>query len=75
MGAWPHFRVRFGQALCGHPFDGIGRPPAASPATGSAAAHKLEQQRLVARAFGIADTAVSAPLGAGSLEVAERTKT
>jgi 2-oxoglutarate dehydrogenase E1 component len=53
MGAWPHFRIRFGPTLCGRgPLRVISRPAAASPATGSAASHKLEQQRLVEAAFG-----------------------
>jgi len=52
MGAWPHFRVRFGSALAGRgPLHVISRPAAASPATGSAASHKLEQQRLIEAAF------------------------
>jgi 2-oxoglutarate dehydrogenase E1 component len=41
MGAWYDFRVRFGDRLFGRwPFDGISRPASASPATGSAKAHK-----------------------------------
>ncbi len=51
MGAAPHFRLRFGTTLAGRPFDVISRPPATSPATGSTASHKLEQERLVAKAF------------------------
>ncbi|MEW6252590.1 MAG: 2-oxoglutarate dehydrogenase E1 component [Planctomycetota bacterium] len=50
-GGWPHFRQRYCNGLFGRPFRGISRPPAAAPATGSAAAHKLEQDRLLARAF------------------------
>ncbi|MBK9119625.1 MAG: 2-oxoglutarate dehydrogenase E1 component [Phycisphaerales bacterium] len=52
MGAWPHFRLRFGASLCGRSFAGITRPESASPATGSTASHKLEQQRLLEQAFG-----------------------
>ncbi len=51
MGAWPYFGLRFGDTLCGHPFAGISRARSASPATGSAASHKLEQQSLLLRAF------------------------
>ncbi|MDP3068696.1 MAG: 2-oxoglutarate dehydrogenase E1 component [Opitutaceae bacterium] len=53
MGAWRHLHDRFGRTLCGRlPFALLSRPESASPATGSANAHKLEQARLVARAFG-----------------------
>jgi 2-oxoglutarate dehydrogenase E1 component len=53
MGAACHFRLRFGSRLLGRlPFSVVSRPAAASPATGSAASHKLEQQRLIDEAFG-----------------------
>ncbi len=52
MGAWPHLRLRFGPTLFGRPLDVLSRPASASPATGSAASHKLEQERLIAAAFG-----------------------
>ena len=53
MGAWRFLRVTLGE----HPFDefpfaAIARPASASPATGSHSSHKLEQQRLLERAFG-----------------------
>lgn len=51
MGAAPHFRIRFGASLCGHPLRWLSRPAAASPATGSHASHELEQQRLIDQAF------------------------
>lgn len=52
MGAWPHFRIRFGTTVGGRgPLRVVSRPAATSPATGSAASHKLEQQRLVEAAF------------------------
>ena len=52
MGAWPHFRIRFGTDLGGRgPLRAVSRPATASPATGSAASHKLEQQRLIEAAF------------------------
>lgn len=51
MGAWPYLRFRFGVELCGRPLLGICRPESASPATGSASSHKLEQQRLIDEAF------------------------
>lgn len=53
MGAWRFLRVQFGDGLFGRlPFDGVSRPAAASPATGSHSSHKLEQQILLAKAFG-----------------------
>ena len=53
MGAWYEFRVRFGDRLFGRwPFAGISRPASASPACGSANAHKREQAALIAQAFG-----------------------
>jgi 2-oxoglutarate dehydrogenase E1 component len=53
MGAWHHLRVRFGEKLFGRwPFAGVSRLASASPESGSANAHKLEQTRLIAQAFG-----------------------
>lgn len=52
MGAWRTLRVRFGEQLFGRlPFSGVSRPASASPATGSASAHKLEQRELIKAAF------------------------
>ena len=52
MGAWPHMRMRFGDRLLGRwPLHGISRPESASPATGSPASHKLEQQAVLEAAF------------------------
>jgi 2-oxoglutarate dehydrogenase E1 component len=53
MGAWRLLRARFGPMLFGRfPFSGACRTESASPATGSASCHKLEQQQLLERAFG-----------------------
>ncbi len=53
MGAWRYLHERFGRNLLNRfPFDLVSRPESASPATGSASAHKLEQAQLIARAFG-----------------------
>lgn len=53
MGAWRFFYVRFGETLLGrHPFLGISRAKSASPATGSASSHKLEQEHILSQAFG-----------------------
>jgi 2-oxoglutarate dehydrogenase E1 component len=53
MGAWPYLRYRYGDKLLGKwALQGISRPASASPATGSAGAHKLEQQELINQAFG-----------------------
>ena len=52
MGAWPFLRLRFGERLLGrHPMSGVCREESASPATGSAHSHRLEQQELIDRAF------------------------
>ena len=53
MGAWYYVRVRFGNSLFGRfPFEGISRPASASPATGSASSHRLEQAELIRKALG-----------------------
>jgi 2-oxoglutarate dehydrogenase E1 component len=52
MGAWPHFRIRFGTTLLGRwPLERVTRPASASPASGSTASYKLEQERLIAQAL------------------------
>jgi len=58
MGAWGFLRVRFGERLLGRfPFGGITRAASASPATGSASSHRLEQAEIMAKAFGDDDLA------------------
>ena len=53
MGAWWFLRVQFGDRLFDRlPFSGIFRQAGASPATGSASSHRLEQGELIAAAFG-----------------------
>jgi len=52
MGAWPYLRARFGETLLKRfPLSVVSRPASASPATGSSASHKLEQQQVIADAF------------------------
>ncbi len=52
MGAWPYLRMRFLDKLPdGRPFSGVFRQASASPATGSAGSHKMEQQQLIDKAF------------------------
>jgi 2-oxoglutarate dehydrogenase E1 component len=52
MGAWSFLRARFGERIFDRfPLRVISRPAAASPATGSASSHRLEQQQLIANAF------------------------
>ena len=52
MGAWPYLRARFGERLLGRfPFDVVSRPEAATPASGAASSHKIEQERLIDAAF------------------------
>jgi 2-oxoglutarate dehydrogenase E1 component len=53
MGAWTYLNLRFrGNMFDEHPFSVVCRPRSASPATGSARAHKDEQERLVTHARG-----------------------
>jgi len=53
MGVWSYLHERFGQNIFKRfPINLVSRPESASPASGSANAHKLEQAHLVARAFG-----------------------
>ncbi len=53
MGAWRFLQAHFGDRLLGKfPLSVASRPPSASPATGSAHTHKLEEQRLMDTAFG-----------------------
>ncbi len=52
MGAWKFLRYAFGRTLMDRlPFESITRPESASPATGSAGAHKVEQNRILSRAL------------------------
>lgn len=51
-GAWRFLRVRHLERMLGRfPFSGVYRDASASPATGSAASHRLEQERLLTSAF------------------------
>ncbi len=61
MGAWPFLCQRLGSTLRGGlPLRPICRPESASPATGSASAHNLEQEQLIQRAFGERQATASA---------------
>ncbi len=52
MGTWGFLRTRFGERLLDqYPYRGVCRPEAASPATGSATSHKIEQQNILKQAF------------------------
>ncbi len=55
MGAWRFLRAEWCNEFAGHPFSGIYRPESASPATGSGNSHKLEQGRLMDKAFNTED--------------------
>jgi 2-oxoglutarate dehydrogenase E1 component len=71
MGAWRYLRVLWGSEVAGRPFSGVTRPASASPATGSASSHRIEQAELLREAFGEApsDSTRPRPLAAsGSLE-------
>jgi 2-oxoglutarate dehydrogenase E1 component len=53
MGAWRFLKIHWGDTLWGrHPFRGVMRPASASPATGSHHSHDLEQEAILAEAFG-----------------------
>lgn len=53
MGAWRRMKGKFGERLLDRfPFTAVCRPASASPATGSAHSHRLEQQKLMRIAFG-----------------------
>ncbi len=62
MGAWRFLRVTVSMSFLGGrlPFSGICRPASASPATGSHAAHHLEQEQILERAFA-AETLTARP--------------
>ncbi|MEO1237703.1 MAG: 2-oxoglutarate dehydrogenase E1 component, partial [Planctomycetota bacterium] len=52
MGAWQFLKGGFGYQLLGRwKMDRITRPPSASPATGSKAAHAIEQEDILKQAF------------------------
>ncbi len=52
MGAWRYMYMACGSRLLGQfPFTSICRPESASPASGSARAHKIEQEKLLTAAF------------------------
>jgi 2-oxoglutarate dehydrogenase E1 component len=52
MGAWSFLYLKLGARLFDrYPFSGISRAASASPATGSHAAHKMEQQEIIEAAF------------------------
>ena len=55
QGAWRYMWAKFGSAqLLGRfPFSGVYRPASASPATGSASSHKMEQEILIRQALGL----------------------
>lgn len=52
MGAYSFIRLRFGDMLSSRwSFDRVGRPKSATPATGSASSHKLEQSLILQEVF------------------------
>lgn len=50
-GPWPFLHFRFASEMLGHPLSAVARKVSASPATGSAAAHRQEQAAIIAQAF------------------------
>ena len=51
MGAWRYLYARFRDKALGRRLSGIFRPASGSPATGSHASHKREQQELLHKAI------------------------
>ena len=51
MGAWPFMQSFFGNEILGRSLTHVCRDASASPATGSNAAHKLEEKELLEMAF------------------------
>ena len=52
MGAWAFLRLQYDEGLLDHrSLTCVSRPASASPATGSASAHRMEQERLLEEAF------------------------
>jgi 2-oxoglutarate dehydrogenase E1 component len=62
MGAWRYLRVTWGDRVAGRPFAGVTRPASASPATGSASSHRIEQAELLRQAFGDAPASSPRPM-------------
>jgi 2-oxoglutarate dehydrogenase E1 component len=50
-----YVRIRLGERVFGRwPLSVVARDESASPATGSASSHRMEQQELINKAFGVA---------------------
>jgi 2-oxoglutarate dehydrogenase E1 component len=62
MGAWRYLRVTWGDRVAGRSFAGVTRPASASPATGSASSHRIEQAELLRQAFGDAPASSPRPM-------------
>ncbi|HEX4335386.1 MAG TPA: 2-oxoglutarate dehydrogenase E1 component [Polyangiaceae bacterium] len=55
MGAWTFLRMRLGERVFGRwPLSVVSREESASPATGSMSSHRMEQQEIIQKAFGVA---------------------
>ena len=67
MGAWRWLQPQLQAALGGNPIDFVARPERASPATGSLAIHRREQDMIFDRAFGAQTrTTISRPATDGT---------
>ena len=54
MGPWWYLQFHYGNQLDGRlPLSAVTRPASASPATGSAHSHRIEQQRLLNQVFDV----------------------
>lgn len=63
MGAWPFMVLHLGSQVSGngvHSLRCISRPESSSPATGSSASHRIEQEALLRQAFGAEDLSYEA---------------
>lgn len=60
-GYWRFLQAHIGPELAGRAFVSVTRPARASPATGSASAHRLEQAEVIHRAFSIESGTIARP--------------
>ena len=70
MGSWYFLRAIFGESMFGRmPFSAVHRQASASPASGSANAHKIEQDQLITEALGDGSEKMASPTPPTYVEV------